>query len=101
MKYLITARQRRSVPPEQAVSLFQAAREWLSAQLADGRLDCNYVFADTSGGCGILNADSHEEAFDTLLAHPLNPFFDWEIKALCDWGHGIDKVIEFYQKRIG
>jgi muconolactone delta-isomerase len=98
MKYLTIAKPGTTpVPPEQGVGLWQAAKEWINARLADGRLDCHYVFADT-GGFAISNADSHEEVFDALLTFPLFAFFDWEVKALCDWSHSYDKIIEVYQQ---
>ena len=101
MKYLVSVQPGTTpIPPEQAVGLYQAAKEWINAQLADGRLDCCYVFAD-AGGFAISNADSHEEVFDNLLAYPLYPFFDWEVKALCDWSHSYDKIIELYQRLVG
>ena len=102
MKYLVIGK-RNLVPmePQMAVGLYQAAKQYSNARLADGTLDCQYTFADLSGGCGITNADSHEEAHDRLVDYPLFPFFDWEVTPLCDWSHNHDKVIEFFQKLGG
>lgn len=102
MKYLVTATRDRLVPmtPEQGIVLFQAAKEWTKARLADGTMDCNYIFADTQGGIVITNADSHEELMDRLTEYPLWSFFTWEVKALGDWSHQFDNVVAFFQRVI-
>lgn len=98
MKYLVTARPSAvPIPPEKAVGLFKAAKEWINAHLASGKHDCHYIFPD-GGGFAIANADSHEEVMDQVLDYPMYPFLDWEIKALCDSDHSYDKMIEFWQK---
>jgi muconolactone delta-isomerase len=98
MKFLVTGQPGPApMPPEQAVGLLQAAKEWMNARLADGRVDCHYVFPQ-GGGIIISNADSHEALMDGLLEYPLFPFMTWEIKALCDWSHGTGKFIELFQK---
>lgn len=102
MKYLVTSQLgARPIPREQGVGLYQAAKEWLKARLADGRLDCHFPFANLSGGFAIANADSHEEVLEELLDFPLYPFFDWEVTPLCDWSHSFDKLIEYFQKVAG
>ena len=94
MKYLVTALSGNTpIPPEQAVELYQAADKWIQERLAEGRLDCIYAFAD-SGGISIGNGNSHEEVFGTLLTYPLYPYFRWEVKPLCDWGHTSGMIIE-------
>ena len=98
MKFLTTGKPGRApIPPERAVALLQAAREWVNTQLADGRIECHYVFPD-GGGFTISNADSHEAVLDGLLEYPLYPFMSWEVKPLCDWSHSYDKYIEFWKR---
>jgi muconolactone delta-isomerase len=99
MKYLITA-QRNLAPmePKMAIGLCQATKQWVSAELAAGRLDLMYLHADGSGGLGIANQDSHEEVYDKLLDFPMYAFMDWEVIPLVDWSHGYDKLIELFQK---
>lgn len=102
MKYLVTSQLgARPIPRELGVRLYQAAKEWLKARLAEGKLDCTYIFPDLSGGLAIANADSHEEVLDDLLDYPLYPFFDWEVTPVCDWSHSFDKLIEYFQKVAG
>jgi muconolactone delta-isomerase len=101
MKYLITAKPGAlQVPRERGVALYKAAKQWVNAALADGRFDCHYVFPD-AGGFSIANADSHEEVFDTLLSYPVYPFFEWEVRALCDCGHTYDTIIRYFQRLAG
>ena len=102
MKYLVIGTQN-LVPmePATATGLYQAAKQWSNAQLADGRFDCQYNFADLSGACAIVNADSHEEVVETLLDCPVSPFMDWDVKPLSDWEHAVDKLIEYSQKMAG
>ncbi|HUS69528.1 MAG TPA: DUF3303 family protein [Anaerolineae bacterium] len=99
MKYMVIG-TRNLVPmePKMAIGLFQAAKQWTNAQLADGSMDLQYLHADTGGGFVIVNGDSHEEIYDKTLDFPLYPFFDWEVIALVDWSHGYDKLIEMFQK---
>ena len=98
MKFLITAQPGPTpMPPQQAAGLLQATKEWINARLADGTMDCHYVFPE-GGGFVISNADSHETVLDALLEYPLYPFMTWEVKALCDWSHSYDKFIELWQK---
>lgn len=102
MKYLITfQRNAVPIPAEQAVTLFLAAKLWTNASVADGRMDCAYAFADTSGGLTIANADSHEGVWDDILDYPLYMFFDWDVKPLCDPDHGYDKLIQVVQTQLG
>ncbi len=102
MKYLITGRRNAMpMPLERAATLFQAAKLWISAGLAEGRMDCAYMFGDTRGIFSIVNAESHEEACDGLLDYPLYMFFDWEMQALCDAHHALDKLSEIVQTTAG
>jgi muconolactone delta-isomerase len=102
MKFLVMGK-RNLVPlePKMAVGLIQAANEGLKAGLAAGVLDASYMYADASVGFSIVNADSHEEAMDGLMDHPLFVFMDWEVKPLVDLSHGYDKLIELFQKMGG
>jgi len=99
MKYFVK-RTRNLVPmdPKTGISLFQAAKQWINAQLANGSMDLNYVHVETGAGCAITNAASHEEMYTRILEYPLYPFFDWEVVALVDWSHSYDGQVELLQK---
>lgn len=97
MKFLITGHPGNvPIPPALGVALYQAAKEWVDARLADGSMDCHYVFAE-SGGFAISNADSHEDLFAALQSYPLYGFLDWEVQALVDWDQAYDGFIQLFQ----
>ena len=100
MKYLVTARRNMAPFPEgQGSNLVQAAKDWVSAQLANGTFDCIHNFAEGNGGFSITNADSHEAVFDLLLDYPLYLIYSWEIRPLCEWSHTYDKYIEWWKQQ--
>jgi hypothetical protein len=37
--------------------------------------------------------DSSEEVFDLVFSYPAQLFFNWDVKALCDWIHSYDTTI--------
>lgn len=96
MKFLITGHQNVPIPPEMGAALYQAATAWVDGMIADGVVDCHYVFAGT-GGFAITNADSHEAVFDALASYPLFGFFKWEVQALADWKHSYETLIKLFQ----
>jgi muconolactone delta-isomerase len=97
MKYLVTAQPGTTpVPPEQELALWQAEKEWFNARLADGTVECNYFFLD-EGGFAICNVDSHEALWDLLVTYPFYDFSIWKVRALCDWAHASDNIIESLQ----
>jgi muconolactone delta-isomerase len=101
MKYLVTALPgTTTLKIKYGARLFQATKEWVDALLADGTFDCHYGFSDL-GALSIVNADSHEALLDKILECPVYPYFNWEIKALCDWQHIYDKNIEYFKKLGG
>lgn len=98
MKYLVIAHPNPTqIPQQQAVNMYQAAIAWVDERLKNGKIDCTYVFVG-GGGFSIGNVNSQEELFDELLSYPLYGFFTWEVKALVEWKHGYDSVIELYKK---
>jgi hypothetical protein len=100
MKFLVTAIPNRPIPPEMGAALWQAATAWTEERIADGRIECNYVFAQT-GGMAIIEVDSHEQVFDELMGYPLSGFFKWEVAALADWRHSYETLIALYQGLAG
>jgi hypothetical protein len=100
MKYLVIGNPNLTpIPPELAVNIYKAAIAWMDERLKNGKLDFHYIFAER-GGFVIANVNSPEELFDEMLSYPLYPFFDWEVKALVEWKHGYNSIIDLY-KRMG
>jgi len=85
MKFLVFARLRiaANIPEENAPTLFQEAREWISERLANKTFDCAYNLP-AGGGVAIVNVDSHEVLTEILSAYPLQPWFQYEIHPLSD-----------------
>ena len=95
MKFLMLAKLLIEVPPPEDFSAtIEAAREYLNMALAEGRLDCSYMFASGRQSVLIANAESHEELCDWLQAHPAYPNWDFEIHPLVDINFHLDKVTE-------
>ena len=102
MKFFVRSQRNQvPMPPERAAGLYQAAKQWVNARVADGTFDCAYSFSELGGGMGIMNADSPEELLDLVVDYPLWPFFTREIKPLCDFSHTMDKLTEFAKKLAG
>lgn len=88
MKYMCTARPGPLPPsPEQ----FDAALEWLQAELDDGTLDCLYGFLE-GGGVAIANADSHAQALQQMTEYPLYGLVTWEVKPVLAFGEGEETI---------
>ena len=102
MKFIAIGK-RNQVPlePKMAVGLIQAAKEYVKAGLADGRIDVSYMHVDGSTGFVITNADSHEDAMDALLDFPMYVFMNWEVIPLVDMSHAYDSLIKLFQKMGG
>ena len=88
-------------PPGEWADLLEAAKEWMNGKLADGTNDLHYVFPEGTGGFTIGNAESPEEAMVNLVSYPLYPFFDWEIKPLCEWSSSYDVFIAGSRAQAG
>ncbi len=98
MKYMVIGKRNAvQMPLEYGAVLFQAAKDVTDEAIAAGRMDCAYSYAD-SGGFAISNADSPEDMQRRLLNHPLYPFFDWEVKSLCNYRVTYDNCVELMQR---
>ncbi|NIN66906.1 MAG: hypothetical protein GTO63_19870 [Anaerolineae bacterium] len=99
MKYMVRG-TRNLVPmdPKMGIGLFQAAKQWMEAGLANGTHDLHYVHIEGNAGFTITNANSHEEVMDLIYDHPLYPFMDWDVTPLCEWSSGYDNTIQLFQK---
>ena len=85
MKFLVFARLRigANIPEENTPALLQAAREWISENLANETFDCAYNLP-AGGGVAIVNVDSHEVLTEILSAYPLQPWVQYEVHPLSD-----------------
>ncbi|MBK5107761.1 MAG: hypothetical protein JJE12_06500 [Anaerolineales bacterium] len=98
MKFLITGLPGSTpIPREQGAELLQAGLVWIKSKLADGTIDSHYnIFG--GGGLAIVNAGSHEQLLEEILAYPLYPFFTWEVQPLLDFENAHQAYSSFYQQ---
>jgi hypothetical protein len=101
MKYLVTAKSvRPTAAAAMTMALAQAAKEYINASVANGKMDCVYLFSTGDGtGFGIVNADSHERAAVIIMEHPAALLYEWEVQPLTDFNKGVDKLIELLRKQ--
>lgn len=101
MKYMVTG-TRNLVPrgPKMGIGLFQAAKQWIEAGLANGTHDLHYVHIETNTSFTISNANSHEGVMDLIYDYPLYPFFDCEVTPLCEWSKAYDNMVGLLQKML-
>ena len=98
MKYLVVATTGEHVPLKKAAAIWRAAKEWMKVKMENGMLDCHFVFADSSGGFIVSNAESQEEVRDSLMDFPAFPLLQWEITPLSERENHYDRLVELYQK---
>jgi muconolactone delta-isomerase len=94
MKFLVTVTPRQvPMPPGMIADLLTAQRDWLNEKVNDGTLDCAYGFVG-GGGCGIANADSHEEMHALIVGSPGFVLSDSEVRPLGDLNETIGAGVE-------
>ena len=94
MKYLVIGSQVTMATEHKAQADFlERTKEWVSAKLADGTLECAYSFP-SGGGFFIFNADSHEDLMRLLVDFPLRPLSELEVHAICDFSQATDMVVD-------
>ena len=96
MKYLTLTKPRGNLPPDIAEGVFQAGKDWLNAQVANGTLDFVHGFPE-GGGVAVSNADSHEELMARMRDFPLFPFVEWQVQPLVDISRSLDSAIEMFR----
>jgi hypothetical protein len=103
MKYLFYGKRNDEPlpPPEEWIVLLQAARDYQSALIEDGTIDCAYGFLEAESGFAIYNADSHAQANDYHARYPLGAFYKWEIEPLCDLIDIYDRYIKLLKEQLG
>jgi hypothetical protein len=103
MKYLVTANRNNVEAPstEEWLAVLQATREYFLTHSKSGAIESLYVFLDARGGIAILNAESHDQAQDLIIAHPQFPYYDWEFEPILDGLPAYDKFIGIYAQQVG
>ncbi len=95
MKFLVFAKYRTGEHPPESAELFQQTKDWISARLADGTMDCVYNLP-AGGGVVILNVDSHEVLTEILSTYPLQAWSGYEVHPLSDFKQVFDLAIKAF-----
>jgi hypothetical protein len=90
MKFLLI-RKPRPGAERPTSQMIRAQKDYVQSRVKDKSIDCTYAFVG-GGGCAIVNADSAEDLNQRIFASPLALFYEYEIRALSDYGSFMDGV---------
>jgi hypothetical protein len=93
MKYLVVAKPGgEPVPPDKLLDAYKASQAYGNKLKENNSFDCVYAFFE-GGGCGIIEADSHDEVYKHMVNFPMFSSFIWEVQPLLDWNKTYDTII--------
>ena len=98
MKFLLIRKPRMGTGMTPTSETVRAHKDTVLGTLERGETDCVYAFVG-GGGCAILNADSAEELNQRLMGAPLGLFYEYEIRALADYGQFMDTMAKALEKQ--
>jgi muconolactone delta-isomerase len=84
MRFLVITKASSPFPPEMALGMVQAMRQWIQTHTQSGKMEETWAFAGSNGGGGILNVESHEELDAIMAGFPFGPFSQIEILPLAN-----------------
>jgi len=73
--------------------MIRAHKEVLLNAVKRGEADCAYAFLG-GGGFSIQNANSAEELNQRMMGSPLAMFYEFDVRALTDYGKFMDSVAD-------
>ena len=80
------------------VEMVRAHKEVVLSAVKRGEADCPYAFL-TGGGFSIQNANSAEELNQRLMGSQLGLFYEFDVRALTDYGKFMDTVAQALEKQ--
>jgi hypothetical protein len=98
MKFLVTRKPRMGTGITPTAEMIRAHKEVVLSAVKRGEADCAYAFVG-GGGFSIQNANSAEDLNQRLMSSPLGLFYDFEVRALTDYGKFMDTVAENFEKQ--
>ena len=73
-------------------------KELLLGAVKRGEADCAYAFLG-GGGFSIQNANSAEDLNQRMMSSPLALFYEFDVRALTDYGKFMDTVAQALEKQ--
>jgi len=98
MKFLVIRKPRTGTGMTPTVEMIRAHKEVVLSAVKRGDADCAYAFLG-GGGFSVQNANSTEELNERLMSSPLGLFYEFDVRALTDYGKFMDTVAEAFQKQ--
>jgi hypothetical protein len=98
MKFLVIRKVRTGTGMQATHQMIRAHKEVVLGAVKRGEADCAYAFLG-GGGCSIQNANSAEELNQRLMGSPLGLFYEFDVRALTDYGQFMDTVAQALEKQ--
>ncbi|MDA4120406.1 MAG: hypothetical protein OK436_07440 [Thaumarchaeota archaeon] len=98
MKFLVIRKVRTGTGMQPTSQMIRAHKEVVLGAVKRGDADCTYAFLG-GGGFSIQNANSAEELNQRLMGSPLGLFYEFDVRALTDYGQFMDTVAQAFEKQ--
>jgi hypothetical protein len=98
MKFLVTRKPRMGTGIQPTSQMIRAQKDLVLGAVKRGEADCAYAFLG-GGGIAIVNANSAEELNQRLMGSPLGFFYEFDVRALTDYGQFMDTVAQALEKQ--
>ena len=98
MKFLVIRKVRTGTGMTPTAQMIRAQKEVELGAVKRGEADCAYAFLG-GGGCSIQNANSAEDLNQRLMGSPMGLFYEFDVRALADYGQFMDTVAQAFEKQ--
>jgi len=98
MKFLVIRKPRTGTGMTPTAEMIRAQKEVVLSAVKRGDADCAYAFLG-GGGFSIQNANSAEDLNQRLMGSPLGLFYEFDVRALTDYGKFMDTVAQVLEAR--
>ena len=98
MKFLVIRKPRTGTGMRPTAEMVRAHKEVVLSVVKRGDADCAYAFLG-GGGFSIQNTNSAEDLNQRLMGSPLGLFYEFDVRALTDYGKFMDSVAEALEKQ--
>ena len=98
MKFLVIRKIRTGTGIQPTSQMIRAHKEVVLGAVKRGEADCAYAFLG-GGGFSIQTANSAEELNQRLMGSPLGLFYEYDVRALTDYGQFMDTVAQALEKQ--